>query len=70
LVAGASFFGSGRRIFRGCNGGVPDKKGSAMLTTRKIVADFSFAAVAAALIGVAVGGTALSFVWLLAVLSR
>jgi hypothetical protein len=41
-----------------------------MHSTRKIVADFSFAAAAAALIGIAVGGTALSFVWLLAVLSR
>ncbi|HEX6266211.1 MAG TPA: hypothetical protein VFZ81_04880 [Burkholderiales bacterium] len=41
-----------------------------MPTTRKIVADFSFAAAAAALIGIAVGGTALSFVWLLAVLGR
>jgi hypothetical protein len=41
-----------------------------MLTARKIVADFSFAAVAAALIGIAVGGGALSFVWLLSVLSR
>lgn len=41
-----------------------------MLTTRKIVADFSFAAAAAALIGVAVGGAALSFVWLIAFLGR
>ena len=41
-----------------------------MSTTRKIVVDFSFAAAAAALIGIAVGGSALSFVWLLAVLSR
>ncbi len=41
-----------------------------MLIHRKIVADFSLAAVAAALIGIAVGGSALSFVWLLAVLSR
>jgi hypothetical protein len=41
-----------------------------MLTTRKIVADFSLAAAAAALIGIAVGGSALSFVWLLAVLNR
>jgi hypothetical protein len=50
--------------------GVPANKGSAMQTTRKIVADFSFAAAAAALIGVAVGGAALSFVWLLSVFSR
>ena len=41
-----------------------------MPTTRKIVVDFSFAAAAAALIGIAVGGSALSFVWLLAVLSH
>jgi hypothetical protein len=41
-----------------------------MLTTRKIVVDFSLAAAAAALIGIAVGGSALSFVWLLAVLNR
>ena len=41
-----------------------------MLTTRKIVTDFSFAAAAAALIGIAVGGAALSFVWLMAVLGR
>ncbi len=41
-----------------------------MHTTRKIVADFSFAAAAAALIGVAVGGSALSLVWLIAVLGR
>jgi len=47
-----------------------DNKGSAMLSTRKIVVDFSLAAAAAALIGVAVGGSALSFVWLLAVLNR
>ncbi len=40
------------------------------MTTRKIVADFSFAAAAAALIGIAVGGAALSFVWLLAILGR
>ena len=39
-------------------------------TTRKIVADFSLAAAAAALIGIAVGGSALSFVWLLSILSR
>jgi hypothetical protein len=41
-----------------------------MLSTRKVVADFSFAAALAALIGIAVGGTALSFVWLIAVLGR
>jgi hypothetical protein len=41
-----------------------------MLTTRKILADFSFAAAAAALIGISVGGAALSFVWLLAILGR
>jgi hypothetical protein len=41
-----------------------------MPTTRKILVDFSFAAAAAALIGITVGGCALSFVWLLAVLSR
>jgi hypothetical protein len=42
----------------------------AMHSTRRIVADFSFAAAAAALIGIAVGGAALSFVWLVAVLNR
>jgi hypothetical protein len=36
--------------------------------TMKIVADFSFAAFLAAAIGIAVGGTAFSFVWLLHVL--
>lgn len=41
-----------------------------MLSTRRIVADFSFAAAVAALIGVAVGGAALSFVWLITVLNR
>lgn len=41
-----------------------------MPTTRKIVADFSLAAAAAALIGITMGGAALSFVWLLAVLGR
>jgi hypothetical protein len=41
-----------------------------MSTARKIVADFSLAAAAAALIGVAVGGSALSFVWLLSILNR
>lgn len=41
-----------------------------MLSSRKIVADFSFAAAMAALIGIAVGGAALSFVWLLTVLNR
>jgi hypothetical protein len=34
----------------------------------KIVAEFSFAAFLAAAIGIAVGGTAFSFVWLLHVL--
>jgi hypothetical protein len=41
-----------------------------MQTARRIVADFSLAAAAAALIGITVGGAALSFVWLLSVLSR
>jgi hypothetical protein len=41
-----------------------------MLNTRKVVADFSFAAAAAALVGIAVGGAALSLVWLIAVLGR
>ena len=41
-----------------------------MQNTRRIVADFSLAAAAAALIGVAVGGAALSVVWLLHVLGR
>jgi hypothetical protein len=60
---------SRRRIFGWWNAGVPTKKGSAMLT-RRIVADFSLAAAAAALIGIAVGGSALSLVWLLSILSR
>ena len=40
------------------------------MLTRRIVADFSLAAAAAALIGIAVGGSALSLVWLIAVLGR
>lgn len=35
----------------------------------KILADFSFAAAAALGIGIAVGGTAFSLVWLIAVLN-
>lgn len=41
-----------------------------MFSTRRIVADFSFAAAVAALIGITVGGAALSFVWLIAILNR
>lgn len=37
-----------------------------MLT--KVLVDFSFAAAAAALIGIAVGGSALTLVWLISVL--
>jgi hypothetical protein len=36
----------------------------------KILADFSFAAAMALAIGLSVGATALSFVWLIAFLSR
>jgi hypothetical protein len=39
-------------------------------TPRKIVADFSLAAAAAALIGIAVGGSALTLVWLISILNR
>jgi len=35
----------------------------------KMLADFSFAAAAALAIGIAVGGTAFSLVWLIAVLN-
>jgi hypothetical protein len=58
------------RILCGRNERRTDKKGSAMQNARRIVADFSLAAAAAALIGVAVGGAALSFVWVVNVLSR
>jgi hypothetical protein len=40
------------------------------LRLRKVLADFSCAAALAALIGMVVGGTALSFVWLLSILDR
>ena len=36
---------------------------------KKVMVDFSFAAVLALGIGIAVGGTAFSFVWLLTVLN-
>lgn len=41
-----------------------------MQIARKVLVDFSFAAAAAALIGIAVGGAALTLVWLIAVLGR
>ena len=36
---------------------------------QKVLVDFSFAAIVALAIGIAVGGTAFSFVWLIAVLN-
>ena len=36
---------------------------------QKVLVDFSLAAMAALAIGIAVGGTAFSFVWLMAVLN-
>jgi hypothetical protein len=42
----------------------PNERGTPM----KAVIDFSYAAFAAAVIGIAVGGTAFSFVWLLHIL--
>lgn len=41
-----------------------------MPTARKVIADFSLAAAAAALIGIAVGGASLTLVWLITVLNR
>lgn len=43
---------------------------NAMQLGRKVLADFSIAAALAALVGIVVGGGALSLVWLVHVLNR
>jgi hypothetical protein len=62
LIGAVPFSSSGRRIFGCCNGGVFHQEEHAM----KMLADFSLAAAAALAIGIAVGTTAFSLVWLIA----
>jgi len=64
LIGAAPRLRCGARILRCWNGGVSHEWERAM----KAVIDFSYAAFVAAVIGIAVGGTAFSFVWLLHIL--
>jgi len=58
--------GSGAVIFGCWNDGVRQQTEKVM---QKVLVDFSFAAALALFIGIAVGGTAFSLVWLIAVLN-
>jgi uncharacterized membrane protein YqgA involved in biofilm formation len=66
LIAIGPCFSRGARIFGCWNGGVPQQ---AREHAMKVLVDFSYAAFLAAAIGIAVGGTAFSFVWLISVLN-
>jgi hypothetical protein len=66
LTGAAPFCLRRARIFDCWNGGVPQQTREHAM---KVLVDFSYAAFLAAAIGTAVGGTALSFVWLIAKLN-
>jgi hypothetical protein len=65
LIGAAPDCGSAARIFGWWNAFTPTTEPN----MQKVLVDFSLAAMVALAIGIAVGGTAFSFVWLIAVLN-